>query len=194
MFKNISPSYQRYYKGRIDLFMGLMGLYQDVSLVSEEQRQATFIIGEDGNNGLYGGAVLHKYSVSDLQGQLQAVISTFDPEREEIWMGTLSCFIEDKVLSLDDKMAAYKAFYRELFEKFMEFGEEEKVRYLCLTLNPFEHRRTKNKGLWPYILEIQPQESLDGLFHGILSLSARKAKGYGSTHSIHFPSFPQLAA
>lgn len=194
MFKNISPSYQRYYKGRIDLFMGLMGLYQDVSLVSEEQRQATFIIGEDENQVISGGAILHKYGVSDLPHQLQAVISTFDPHKEEIWMCTLSCFIEDKVLPLEDKVVAYKAFYRNLFEKFIEFGDEEKVRYLCLTLNPFEHRRTKNKGLWPYILEIQPQDSLDGLFHGILSLSPRKVKAYGSTHSIHFPTSPQLAA
>src|SRR3972149_7505739 len=177
MLKIIDPTQQCYYKARIDLLMGLMRFYQDIPLSYEEQTRATFIIGEDEGSGVYGGSVLHKKSVTDLQSQLKSIVSALTPHMEEVWVGTLSFFLEDKKLPLSVEGAGgYQKFYKNLLEKFVEFGHEEGIGFLCLTLNPFEHLRTKNRGFWPYIVEVKPQDSLDGLFHGILPLSEKKYK------------------
>jgi len=179
MLKIIDPAQQCYYKARIDLLMGLMRLYQDIPLSYEEQSQATFVVGEDEKTGIYGGSILHKRSVSDLQSQLKNIVMTLTPHTEEVWVGTLSFFLEDKkAFTSPEEIMCYKKFYKNLLEKFVEFGNEEGIRFLCLTLNPFEHLRTKNRGFWPYILEVKPQDSLDGLFHGILPLSEKKYKIY----------------
>lgn len=177
MLKIIEPTQQCYYKARIDLLMGLMRLYQDIPLSYEEQTRATFIVGEDEECGIYGGSILHKKNVTDLQSQLKGVVSTLTPQMEEVWVGTLSFFIEDKKEPFNvHGGGCHQKFYKNLLEKFMEFGNKEGIGYLCLTLNPFEHLRTKNRGFWPYILEVKPQDSLDGLFHGILPLSEKKYK------------------
>lgn len=177
MLKIIEPKHQCYYKSRVDLLMGLMRLYQDIPITTEEQARATFIVGEDENSGIYGGAILHQKSVNDLQSQLKGIVSTLSPEIEDVWVGTLAFLVEDKKMSLNSgSFTPPQKFYKNLLEKFIEFGETEGVRFLCLTLNPFEHLRTKNRGFWPYILEVKPQDSLDGLFHGILPLSERKYK------------------
>jgi hypothetical protein len=192
MLKTIEPTQQCYYKGRIDLLMGLMRLYQDIPLSYEEQTQATFIVGEDEECGIYGGSILHKKSVRDLQSQLKGIVSTLTPHMEEVWVGTLSFFIEDKRASFNGSGAdCHQKFYKELLEKFMEFGRQEGIGYLCLTLNPFEHLRTKNRGFWPYILEVKPQDSLDGLFHGILPLSQRKYKIHSPLRPTLLPTAPQ---
>jgi hypothetical protein len=177
MLKIIEPKHQCYYKGRVDLLMGLMRLYQDIPLTTEEQTRATFIVGEDDTSGIYGGAILHQKSVNELQTQLKGIVSTLSPQMEDVWVGTLAFLVEDNKMSSNaGNFTPPQKFYKSLLEKFMEFGNAEDVRFLCLTLNPFEHLRTKNRGFWPYILEVKPQDSLDGLFHGILPLFERKYK------------------
>jgi len=197
MLKIIKPEHQCYYKARVDLFMGLVSLYQDVSLTPEEQAQAVFIIGEDEEYGVYGGAVLQKRYVDELQSPLQSIVSTLTPQREEIWVGTLSCFIEETMPISPTREDCHRLFYKNLFEKFVEFGGIEDTGYLCLTLNPFEHLRTKNRGFWPYIIEVKPQDSRDGYFHGILPLSPQKDSFYNPvrpTFPAHTPSYSKLAA
>ncbi len=175
MLKIIGPKEHCYYRSRIDLVMGMMQFSQNISLSSEEQDVSPFIIGEDENCDVYGGAVLYKKSVATLHDHLKGVISAIIPQKEEVWGGSLSLFIDDKMPSLGMADSDfYHEFYKNLLEEFISFGEKEGVRFLCLTLDPLEYLRTKKKGLWPYILEVTPQHSLDGLFHGILSLSKRK--------------------
>ena len=74
----------------------------------------------------------------------------------------------------NNELDGCQKFYQDLLEKFMEFGQKTKADFLYLTLCPFEYERTKNKGFWTYVLEIKPEESPDGLFHGILPLSAQQ--------------------
>ncbi|OJW47944.1 MAG: hypothetical protein BGO67_08725 [Alphaproteobacteria bacterium 41-28] len=40
-----------------------------------------------------------------------------------------------------------------------------------MTLEPGEYLCTEAIGLWPYVLKVRFQDSSDGLFHGILSLT-----------------------
>lgn len=175
MLKIIEPDSQRYYRSCIDLLMGSMQLHQNIPLTTEEQKRATFIIGIDEASNIYGGAILYKKSVRDLQAQLTDVVSTLIPEAEDVWGGTLSFLMAEKASALPiDRANETQKFYKDLLVKFIEFGHQKEIRFLCLTLNPFEHLRTRTRGFWPYILEVKPQDSLDGLFHGILPLPEKK--------------------
>lgn len=40
------------------------------------------------------------------------------------------------------------------------------------------YEATKELGLWPYVVELKPEATLDGLFHGILPLRGREYKAY----------------
>ncbi len=225
MFKVINPKDQPYYRGRIDLLMGMMQYFQEVPLTLEEQKISTFIIAEVdqtkdmpcknslGNSRtelplrrafrnedsldalstgdicsegalseeeIYGGALLYQRNVSDLPLAFQhfVFVSSQETLTESplIWGSTTSFFMSPYSHSplRNNELDGCQKFYQDLLEKFMEFGQKTKADFLYLTLCPFEYERTKNKGFWTYVLEIKPEESPDGLFHGILPLSAQQ--------------------
>lgn len=181
MLKIISPQEQHYYQARIDLLVGMMRCAQPFRLSSEEQKISTFIIGEatcqDANflseGDVYGGALLYERSIKDLPSSFQALIL----RKESVWGGIVSLFINPKKPSLEENgLDGCQLFYKELLEKLGEFGRNSKIDFLYLILSPSEYQYTKQKGLWPYTLEISPENSIDGLFHGILHFSDREIK------------------
>ena len=241
MFKVINPKDQPYYRGRIDLLMGMMHYFQEVSLTLEEQKISTFIIAEvdpqntsspnissfkenslkgdhfkeeffnenfpsirtlpklldkeslleddlDSKNDsllegeIYGGALLYQRNVTDLPLKFQHFVDVSSQETPTesplIWGSTTSFFMNPSQRHPFNRneLDGCQKFYQDLLEKFMEFGQSTKTDFLYLTLCPFEYERTKNKGFWPYVLEIKPEESPDGLFYGILPLSAQQKK------------------
>ncbi|MBY0272080.1 MAG: hypothetical protein K2X02_01505 [Alphaproteobacteria bacterium] len=76
MFRIIEPKDYTYYRARIDLFIGLMKLKQDLPLSHEEQAYSTFIINEGENGIIYGGAILFKQPINTLPTQLRTFLST----------------------------------------------------------------------------------------------------------------------
>lgn len=233
MFKVINPNDQPYYRGRIDLLMGMMHHFQEVPLTLEEQKISTFIIAEVdcqktavpktspvrgdvlheesldnllthdfsseddvlsenevlSEGDIYGGALLYQRDISDLPPRFQHFVEASRPilptsplngaplsEKSLIWGSTTSFFMNpNQRHPLNrNELDGCQRFYKDLLEKFMEFGQQAKTDFLYLTLCPFEYERTKNKGFWPYILEIKPDDSPDGLFYGILLLSKKQ--------------------
>ena len=180
------PSPHARYRSRIDLLMGIIKYSQDLPLTGEEQ-QATFVLGlaEDTEDkylhkgDLYGGALIYQRSAAHLPFSFKGLLAS--PSQENIWSGAISFFINPlnrkslttppevkrRQLDSDD---GFHLFYTALLEKFMEFGHENHIDFLYLTLPPREYHNTKTKGNWSYAIEISPEESPDGLFHGILSL------------------------
>ena len=171
MFKIIEPHRQCYYRTRLDLFVGLMKFQQRFFLSREEQSQATFILAEDEEEDVYGGAILYWKSTQELHPQIRRTILTFCPYEEKILECTF--FLKSERLShIREREFFMKMFYRNLLEKLIEVGREHGVYFLCLTLNPIESFRMRKESFWPWIVELTPPESLDGLFYGILSLRA----------------------
>lgn len=181
MFKIIEPQRQCYYRSHIDLFMGLMQLQQSLYFSPEEKSQATFIIAEEEEGEIYGGAFLHRKRVKDLHLKIRSLLSTFIPDEKWVWECTF--FLEPYGLSsAADRPQFMEVFYRDLLEKLREFGSKKNSGFLCLTLNPIECLRIKKKIFWPWILEISPQESLDKLFHGIISFKGEEKKDFGKAN------------
>ena len=52
---------------------------------------------------------------------------------------------------------------------------KKKIDFLYMVREPGEYFCTEAIGFWPYVFEVRPCESLDGLFHGILSLPINPA-------------------
>jgi hypothetical protein len=172
MFKLIEPKHYPYYRGRTDLLVGLMQLSQDISLSYEEQACSTFVVGEEDAGTVFGGAILNERHVNTLPVSLQKAVSASVPHMDYVWTGTLALCIEN-----EQRGSGFaRLFYRNLLKQLDEFGHQEDIGFLSLTLNPREYLRTKDEGFWPYVSEITPSKSSDGLFHGVLALSARKAK------------------
>ncbi len=187
MFKVIEPQEYCYYRGRVDLFVELLKQRQDVPLSSEEQELSTFIVGQGEEGHIYGGAILQQRHVSELPAHIESVISTVIPNRKHVWAATFSLCAEP---AIEDP----SLFYADLLKRFIDFGKEKSSSFLCLSLTPAEYMRTEG---WPYVLEVSPDETSDGLFHGILSLSgdAHALRASGRTSLIpSSPSKRQLAA
>jgi len=175
MFRIIEPKDYSYYRARIDLFIGLIRLKQDLPLSCEEQAYSTFIIGEGENGIVYGGAVLYKQSISTLPTQLRTFLSTCVLNMEDVWVCTLAlCF--ESTSGSKGKLNFSQVFYSRLLQKLNEFGKKKSISFLCLTLNPFERLRIKDKKVWSCILEVDPKKNLNSFFYGILPLSHQKRK------------------
>lgn len=178
MFRIIEPKDHSYYRARIDLFIGLIKLNQNLSLSCEEQACSTFILGEGEDGIVHGGAILQKQPINTLPTRLRTFLSTCVLNMEDVWVCTLALCLENpKCASLNkNELNFTQVFYSRLLKKLNEFGKKKNVSFLCLTLSSFERLKIKDKEAWPCILEIDPKKSLEGIFYGILPLDQQKYK------------------
>ena len=161
----------------VESFLRLLKVYQSFSLSSEDKTRSIFAIAEDKAFGVYGGVVLYPQKVSDLSDKVGKVISTLQPNKEDVWCVRLCLCIDqdDQFVSLDS-LDFKEAFYQNLLNTMMQFGERESLDFLVLTLTCDEYHNSRIYGSWPYILEIKPSSSSDGFFHGLLSLKNKKQR------------------
>ncbi|MCI5054965.1 MAG: hypothetical protein MRY83_02590 [Flavobacteriales bacterium] len=155
-----------------------MKLKQDLPLSHEEHAYSTFIINEGENGIIYGGAILFKQPINTLPTQLRTFLSACVLNKKDVWVCTLAlCFenINDSSVN-KDKFNFSQAFYNGLLQKLNEFGKKKSINFLCLTLNPFECLRIKDKKVWSCIVEVGSKKNLNSLFYGILPLPYQKHK------------------
>ncbi|MBY0500660.1 MAG: hypothetical protein K2P93_01490 [Alphaproteobacteria bacterium] len=142
-----------------------------------DHKNATFIIAQDVFNGIQGGAVLTKKKLTGLRKKGPENKNSFLPYQDGSWMCTLSLYLDELNFNVDFE-AVYKSFYFSLYKEFMAFGAKNKIESIYVTLTPGEYLCTEAIGFWPYLMEIRPHESLDGLFHGILCLTDKHPGTY----------------
>lgn len=180
MLTLIEPKDHCFSKSRIDIFTELMKKYYHIDLSISVQNNSTFIIAEDQESGVYGGAQLHEKRVRSLPDKIRERIECFLPQDEMVWNCTVFLHLEneDTLSSIDDFEPFCWTFYRKLYDKLVEFGAKMGTGFLCMTLDPGEYLCTEDMGLWPYVLEVKTQESSDRLYHGILSLTGTQYETY----------------
>ena len=171
MMKIIKPKDYNLYQPKIEALLDLFSVYQNVELSSEEKRTATFMIAEDKERGVYGGAFLIQKPIEKLDEKTRDILNVFSSHKKKVWTANL-CFCLDGNEPFSDleNLDLCQNFYERLFKKFIKFGKQEKTKFLVLTLRPTDLFRSKTYGHWPYLLEIEPKDSMDSLFHGLLSL------------------------
>ncbi len=184
MLKFIDRDLNPYPRTSIDSFLKMANLHDSIAHNSGTNQ---FILTEDSSESIFGGAALYKSQLPHLHKNVQKAIFSL-AQGGEVWTCTVSLFLNNDF----NMEQTCQVFYANLYQKLLEFGRQEKINYLYVILEPGEYLSTEAMGFWPYVLEIRPQDSNDGLFHGILSLTD-SPQYLGNQESSLF-TFSQLAA
>jgi hypothetical protein len=175
MLTIIEPKEHHLHQSKIDSLLSLLKIYQGFTPSSEKTENATFIVGEDKKQGVYGGAIVYSQNVRTLYHKLATPLLEFFPEKEQIWCVRF-CFCadqDDRVLILET-LELCEDFYVDLYKILVKLGQKKRTPFFALTLPHKEYRNTVTYGDWSYFLEVSPSDSSDYRFHGLLALKAKK--------------------
>jgi hypothetical protein len=191
MFKVIEPKYHCFYPSCINRFTERIKSRTHVRFSQREQNRATFILTNNEEKDFEGGAILLKKKLKDFPSELVNVLSDFVPSQEDMWQCVVFIsFEKDSPLYETDEMLHFcQIFYRKLYNRLVGFGKKEGTGFLCVSLDSEEYLCTEGLISWPYVFELKPQDSCDGLFHGILPLTGGPYEDYQrSWQDLDFPS------
>jgi hypothetical protein len=167
MFTVIKPKHHHTHTSLIHLFLAPIKKNSELNTAFSNVSKSTFILMQDNDKGIYGGAILLKNKISSLHRLLSKHV--LSSATGDVWTCSAYLHLDNEKLFQDfEDFCIF--FYRELYKKLKEFGEKEGVNYIYVKLNPGEYFCTEVLGSWSYVFEIKPHESRDGLFHGVLSL------------------------
>lgn len=180
MFKIIEPKYHCFCMPTINHFIELINPRDPLWLSKREQNRATFILCDDSKHGVCGGAILLKKKLDDLPYALFTTMVDFISSKESIWESSVFLsFDQNSPLNTTNESNHYcQIFYRNLYNVLAEFGRKEGTGFLCISLDFGEYLYMEGMISWPYIFELKPQNSPDGCFHGILSLTGSQYEEY----------------
>ena len=167
MFTVIEPKRHHHHKPLINLFLDPIKNNRELNKAFSKVKQSTFIVMQDEDKGIYGGGILLKNKISSLHRLLSKLV--LSSVTGEVWTCSAYLHLDNENLFLDFEDFC-TSFYKNLYKEIKQFGAKEVVNYLYVKLIPGEYFCTEVLGSWPYVFEIKPHESNDGLFHGVLSL------------------------
>lgn len=171
MFQLFEKTVHSFHTPLIDSFLKILKNNNSLSPHFSHNNSAKFLLTENPTTGIFGGALLLKQKIGSLHKDIRKNLASFCPDNE-VWTCAIALYMGNGA----NVELVCKNFYTELYESLLEFSLTEKINFLCMTLDPGEYLCTEAIGFWPYVVEIRPQESSDGLFHGILSLSYSQSK------------------
>ena len=154
--------------------------YAAPQLSEHERNLSTFILTEDEEKGVCGGALLLKKKSNDFPRELMGTLSSFVTQPEYIWKCHIFISFEKNgyLYKTNEVDSFSQVFYQNLYDRLIEFGRREGVGFLCVSLSSGEYLCTEEVVLWPYIFELKPRNSSDGFFYGILPLIGSQCEAY----------------
>ena len=183
MFKfTIIESQQQIFKKQpIDLITKKMKLLQGNDRPLKEQNDIIFILIENIEKEIMGGACVLKKEFKNIQADVKEFITSLVLPKGDVWECS-SVYLETSLQYLPPgrpEAASFSfGFYRELFEGIVKFGQKKGIGFVIMKLYPEVYAATKEFGLWPYVVELSPESSSDGLFHGVLPLIGSQYEAY----------------
>lgn len=169
MFQFIEPEEHFLYQSQILPFMEALADNPKLYDFFENWEEGVFLLTKNKTKQVQGGALLLKQSVEMLHPLIREHLKRFYPKMEDVWTGVVSLQIPEDLRGQDYQKFC-RFFYYALLADLIAFGIKENASFLCLTLEPVEYLSINLQAIWPYALEVNPQFSKDGLFHGILTL------------------------
>lgn len=183
----IIESTQRIFKNKlIKLTTEKMKLSQGIEFSLKRSTPPTFIIAKKDSKAIFGGACLLKKKLFDIQEDLGELIAALTIHKNAVWECSTIYFETSSShppSSSSEEETFSKHFYQGLYEGLVTFGSQKKISFIIMKLPSDIYVATKKFGLWPYVVELKPQNSPDGLFHGILPLTGSQYEAYQSTLS-----------
>lgn len=143
MLKEITSKNYEFHKSNVDPLLDFLKIYQSFRLSSEERDKATFLIAEDDQRGVYGGAVLYPQKISPSlalspsdtrEKSLRKMFSAFQPEGQEYWTARIClCAAWETSTPILEIEKLLECFYQNLYQSFAQFGKKKGIEYLTLT-------------------------------------------------------------
>lgn len=171
MFTTVLPKSHDLHRGSLTLFEKMFDNNLNLNTPFQDKEKATYLIEDNTREGYVGGAILVKTKMSSLHRKMGYRDMALTCHKEEVWTCSISLQIQNAAFDFE---AMGKAFYQRLYRELVSFGAKNDVNFLYLILDPGEYLCTEALGFWPYVVENRPQESMDGLFHGLLSLAKER--------------------
>ncbi|MBL8676568.1 MAG: hypothetical protein JNJ47_03980 [Alphaproteobacteria bacterium] len=171
MFITIQQKSHDLHRDSITLFEKLFDNNPNLSTSFQDREKATYLIENNILEGYVGGALLVKSKVSSLHRKMRYRDIALSSQKEEMWTCSISLQIQNAAFDFE---VMGKIFYQHLYNELVKFGKTNNVSFLYLVLDPGEYLCTEVLGFWPYVIENRPQGSMDGLFHGLLSLTKER--------------------
>lgn len=193
MFEFLESSSSIVSKGCVDSYIEVMKKKESLFELFNNTYERKFILMNDDSKGIFGGAMLQKKSLNSVTSAIRNKLPSSITCNKEAWVGTVYLHLDNENL-FPDFDSFCKLFYVELYQKLVEFGVNEGIDYMSVSLLPGEYLCTEILGFWPYVLELRPHESGDGLFHGILSLLKNRSKPAPQTWQDSVNQYNRLAA
>jgi hypothetical protein len=172
MFHIVSPANYVRHTDLIQEYKIKLLEVNDEEIPEEEQGQAFYVICQESDRGVVGGAYLVKKSMEALPVALRDSLHLLKM-KEPIWQ-CAGLYFElpegDPAFFMPSVFEeACLNFYRNIYETFMNFSVLQNTPLLLAKLNEDDYQDTLYFGLWPYLT----QEREDDEVFGLLSLHAQ---------------------
>lgn len=164
-----------------ELVVNKINFPQKNSNLMNEGKDLNFIIGEGQEKGFLGGVYLLKKKFGAIQEDIQDCITTLSLQNGYVWeCSDIHLDSAPPFLLQETPPAATLSphFYYKFYEKIVEFGRQKNIGFVIMKLTTKMHKATKEVGAWPYVVALNPKNSRDGYFHGILPLAGRQYELY----------------
>lgn len=193
MFNLIESHQQSPHKTILEPLFNILRQEDSLSLFFRDPSMITTLVSQDMFREIKGGAFLLKRNLASLHPRIRKSMASFTSPEGNILTCTVCLDLKKENICSDFEPFLH-LFYRKLYESLVEFGEKNKINFLYMTLAPGEYLCTEVIGVWPYVMEVRPQESWDRLFHGILSLTRSPSAANVTAWREQTPKATQLAA
>ncbi len=140
-----------------------------------------FITVEGEKGKIIGGACLLKKDLHSLQGDIADLIATLTSPHKQVWECSAVYFDalpQYASWDAENLHLLMQNFYRTLYDGLVAFGLKKNAHFIVMKLLNETYSETRTIGLWPYVIELKPTSSSDGLFHGVLPLIGRQYESY----------------
>ena len=169
MFHIVSPVHYVRHTDLIEEYKAKLLEVNGEEIPNEEQGQAFYVICQESDRGVVGGAYLVKKSLEALPVNLRDSLHLLNM-KEPVWQ-CAGLYFElpegDPAFFMPSAFEeACRSFYRNIYETFMNFSALQNMPLLLTKLNKDNYEDTLYFGLWPYLAR---ERGDDGVY-GLLSL------------------------
>ncbi len=153
-----------------------MKFSQGIEISWKNRVAPVFIVAENRTMKVSGGACLLKKNMFEINEDVREILPARPLYSNAVWECSsvyLNSALGSPLPNTPETEVFFQSFYQGLYEALLEFGEKKDVSYLIMQLSADTYVSIKKFSSWPYIAEFSPQNSCDGLFHGILPLTRK---------------------
>jgi hypothetical protein len=157
-----------------------MQFFQGGATSLSDRLAPTFIIAYGEGKKILGGACLVKKNLIDIQDEVKELLTPPTFRQDYVWECSTIYVDVSRTYprSSHRPEELLRSFYQGLYAECVAFGRRQDTNFIIMKLLDEGYIATKELGLWPYVVEIKPKNSSDGLFHGILPLTGRLYNAY----------------